>query len=297
MTELTAQPGILAPLSSHGRALTFRLRAEITPAQVSEALRGLRDVFRSHWGVLGLGLPLVTLLPGQVPDLRAFPALTGPGCSVPSTQQAVWLMLLGEDRGDLFDHAEQAKARMAPAFELDEVLETFLYAGGRDLTGYEDGTENPTGGAAVETALVIEGAGLAGSSFVAVQRWVHDLARFRHHTPGEQDHIIGRQRESNEELDDAPESAHVKRTAQEDFTPEAFMLRRSMPWTDANGQGLLFVAYGHSLQAYEQVLQRMVGAEDSIVDALFSFSRPVTGGYYWCPPLHDGHLDLSLLGV
>jgi hypothetical protein len=22
-----------------------------------------------------------------------------------------------------------------------------------------------------------------------------------------------------------------------------------------------------------------------VVDGLFTFSRPVTGGYYWCPPL------------
>ncbi|MBS1138382.1 MAG: Dyp-type peroxidase, partial [Proteobacteria bacterium] len=32
-------------------------------------------------------------------------------------------------------------------------------------------------------------------------------------------------------------------------------------------------------------------------DALFSFSRPVTGGYYWCPPLTGGMLDLRRLGL
>jgi putative iron-dependent peroxidase len=46
----------------------------------------------------------------------------------------------------------------------------------------------------------------------------------------EQDHAVGRRRSDNEELDDAPESAHVKRTAQESFEPEAFVVRRSMPW-------------------------------------------------------------------
>ena len=48
----------------------------------------------------------------------------------------------------------------------------------------------------------------------------------------------------NEELEDAPESAHVKRTAQEDFEPEAFVVRRSMPWADATSEGLEFVAFG-----------------------------------------------------
>lgn len=43
-------------------------------------------------------------------------------------------------------------------------------------------------------------------------------------------------------------------------------------------------------------MRRMAGLEDGIVDALFRFSRPTSGGYYWCPPLREGHLDLSALG-
>ena len=62
----------------------------------------------------------------------------------------------------------------------------------------------------------------------------------------EMDHIIGRRLSDNEEIEDAPKSAHVKRTAQEDFEPEAFVLRRSMPWADESGEGLVFVAFGKS---------------------------------------------------
>jgi putative iron-dependent peroxidase len=40
----------------------------------------------------------------------------------------------------------------------------------------------------------------------------------------------------------------------------------------------------------------MVGHEDGIVDGLFTFSRPVTGGYDWAPPI-GGKLDLSILGI
>jgi putative iron-dependent peroxidase len=32
-----------------------------------------------------------------------------------------------------------------------------------------------------------------------------------------------------------------------------------------------------------------------VIDGLYRFSRPLTGGYYWCPPLTAGGLDLSLL--
>jgi len=39
------------------------------------------------------------------------------------------------------------------------------------------------------------------------------------------------------------------------------------------------------------------GAEDGIADALFKFTRLVTGAYFWCPPLREGRLNLQLLGV
>lgn len=287
MNTTTAQPGILAPVPPCGRSMTFRLALEADPRP---ALAELQRHFDPAWGVVGLGEPLVRALGKSVSGLRGFPSLAGPGCSVPSTQSALWAMLRGAERGALFDAGERLKTLLGTAFVLDDAVDAFLYAGGRDLTGYEDGTENPKDDAAAEAALAADGA-----SFAAVQRWVHDLAHFRTHSPAECDDMIGRRREDNEELDDAPESAHVKRSAQESFDPHAFMLRRSMPWASAHEQGLEFVAYGHSLDAFEQVLRRMAGLEDGIVDALFRFSRPVTGGYYWCPPVKAGRLDLSLV--
>ena len=88
--------------------------------------------------------------------------------------------------------------------------------------------------------------GLAGSSFAAVQQWLHDFGRLDAIDPDRRDLLVGRRREGNEEIEDAPESAHVKRTAQESFDPAAFVVRRSMPWADAQGAGLLFVAFGRS---------------------------------------------------
>ena len=59
-------------------------------------------------------------------------------------------------------------------------------------------------------------------------------------------------------------------------------------------QGLEVIAYVESLDRFERELRRMVGHDDGIVDALFTFSRPVTGGYYWCPPIAGGRLDLRV---
>jgi putative iron-dependent peroxidase len=116
-------------------------------------------------------------------------------------------------------------------------------------------------------------------------------------TTEEQDNVIGRHISDNEEFDEAPESAHVKRAAQESFEPEAFVLRRSMPWADGMNAGLVFVAFGKSFDAFEAILNRMLGNEDSISDALFTFTRPISGAYYWCPPVKAGKLDLSVLGL
>ena len=48
---------------------------------------------------------------------------------------------------------------------------------------------------------------------------------------------------------------------------------------------------------FEALLQRMVGADDGIADALFSFTHPVTGSYFWCPPVARGRLDLRAIGL
>jgi putative iron-dependent peroxidase len=70
-----------------------------------------------------------------------------------------------------------------------------------------------------------------------------------------------------------------------------------MPWSVGEEHGLEFIAFGDTLDKFERILRRMLGLDDGIVDALFTFSRPVTGGYYWCPPLRSGNLDLSALGI
>jgi putative iron-dependent peroxidase len=69
-----------------------------------------------------------------------------------------------------------------------------------------------------------------------------------------------------------------------------------VPWADAGGEGLMFVAFGKSLDAYEVQMRRMAGLEDGIVDGLFRFSRPLSGSYFWCPPVADNTLDLTALG-
>lgn len=287
------QPGLLAtPVPAHARHLFFALDSrEALPAVLDQLLPQVDGQSL----ILGIGAPLAKVLGREVPGLRSFPQLDAV-VENPATQHALWLWLRGAERGELFLRAQALQQMLAPALRLVDSVDGFLHRGGHDLTGYEDGTENPVDEDAVAAAIVPgDVPGLAGSSFAAFQLWKHDLDYFKSLPQADQDNIIGRRLSDNEELDDAPESAHVKRTAQESFEPEAFVVRRSVAWTDERGAGLAFVALGFSLDAFEVQLRRMSGLEDGVVDGLYRFSRPLSGGYYWCPPLAEGGADLRLL--
>lgn len=289
-----SQSGILPPIPPLSRYLEFRA---LPDQDIMQSLRDISKFSGQQNLVVGFGHGLVLSTGNTIAGLKSFPNLSGPGCEIPSTQADIWCWIRGDDNGQILHTAREFTALIAPAFRRVRQVDGFRYKSGLDLTGYEDGTENPTENAAITAAFVHgAGSGMDGSSFVAVQQWVHDLDYFQSLDGADKDNIIGRRLKDNYEFEDAPLSAHVKRTAQESFEPEAFVLRRSMPWADATGEGLQFVAFGHSVDAFEAQLKRMAGLEDGILDGLFRFSHPVTGGYYWCPPCRDGHLDLSALG-
>lgn len=284
------QAGILAaPVPDVGRNLFFKIADK---SAIKGALERLQKWTDTQKVVVSIGPSVVLALAKTLPLLRAAPALTGPALDIPSTQKALWCWLYGKDRGSLLRQGQQLQALLSPAFELTDSLDTFRYLTGHDLTGYEDGTENPQDEDAIETIACTQA---PYGSYVAVQKWQHDLAKMAAFAQQEQDHIIGRRLDDNEEIDDAPEFAHVKRTAQESFEPEAFVLRKSMPWIEGVNSGLHFVAFGKSLDAFEVQLRRMAGLEDGITDGLFRFSEILTSGYYWCPPVKDKQLDLSFL--
>lgn len=283
------QHGILAPVPALGRVLFFDLAL---PGLADAALARLNERAWSE-DVVGVSAALIALLGGDVPGFGGFPRLDGAKVEIPVTQSSLMVMLRGDDPAELVRRGELAAACLDPAFTLTECDNMFRYREGRDLTGYVDGTENPES-RAEEVALVSGlGQGLDGGSFVVLQRFKHDLAQFRRFTSEQRDQIMGRHLETNEELGDAPPTAHVKRTAQEGFAPPAFVLRRSMAYQRGAESGLVFVAYGASLEPYAALLRRMVGAEDGFVDSLFQFSTPVSGAAYFCPPRQGERLDLS----
>ena len=290
-----AQRSILSEETHLARYMFFNLT---DVENVKECLSGLKNIVDGELTVIGLGMSLVDALETEIKGLRTMPANSSKGIDVPSIPAALWLWLRGNDRGELYHRSRMLEDILAFNFELVDVVDSFQFDDNRDLSGYVDGTENPSGDEAIQAAIVQgQGEGLDGSSFVAVQQWLHDMDNFSVMSKNDQDDIIGRHLNDNEEFDEAPASAHVKRAAQESFNPQAFILRRSMPWAEGMNAGLMFVAFGKSFDAFEAILNRMLGKEDGILDGLFKFTKPISGAYFWCPPMKNSKLNLQAINI
>jgi porphyrinogen peroxidase len=290
MTSNTHQPGISLPVPALAQHLFFNLKPSAETALARSALRQLLQASDGKRSVIGLSLRLCHELGISAPaELKAFAPPAKSKIKLPDTQSDVWIWLRSKAQDDGLQQAALLSAQrdfmhvLGDQFDLKDSVHCFRHGSGRDLTGYEDGTENPKGKRALAAGL-----SAGGSSFVAIQKWQHRWAKIEAMSERERNLAVGRVRSSNAELDTAPPSAHVKRTAQEDFTlsdgSAGFSLRRSMPWKDAQQSGLMFVSFGKNFEAFEAQLARMTGAEDGITDAMFRMSKPVSGAYFWCPP-------------
>jgi putative iron-dependent peroxidase len=164
----------------------------------------------------------------------------------------------------------------------------FSYGASQDLTGFEDGTENPSVAEAPAVASVPAGLSGSGASVVLVQRWVHDLDAFGALAVSEQEEIVGRTKSDSVELDDdrRPPTSHVSRVVVEDEDgDELEVFRRSTPFGGVREHGLLFVGFAQDQQRLQRMLDRMAGAGDGVQDRLTEFSTPTSGSWYVAPTL------------
>src|SRR6185369_14350581 len=150
--------------------VNFVVHEEGTDANtIREALKRMSALVNGSDAVLGIGPSLVKALGAEIPGLHEFPDLSGHGVKVPSTPGTLWCWVRGDDLGELLHLTRKVQKALAPAFVVRHVVDAFRHSWsgthGRDLTGFEDGTENPEGDAAVEAAFAQD-----GSSYVAVQQ-------------------------------------------------------------------------------------------------------------------------------
>jgi putative iron-dependent peroxidase len=188
-----------------------------------------------------------------------------------------------------FELATQIMTRLGGAAATADAAQGFKYFDERDLLGFVDGTENPVAQAAIDATLIgEEDAAFAGGSYVIVQKYLHDLAKWNAIPVEQQEKIIGRRKLSDIELDDAakPSFAHNVLTNIEENGQQLEILRDNMPFGDVGkGEfGTYFIGYARSPSRIERMLENMfVGQPPGNYDRLLDVSRAVTGSLFFVP--------------
>ena len=205
----------------------------------------------------------------------------------PSTPADLLLHIHSQRHDVNFMLAREVMARLGAAVRVVEEVHGFKYLGGRDLTGFVDGTENAKGEERAGVALVgAEDAAFVGGSHVSLQRYIHDLRRWEALPLAEREGAVGRTRDDDRELDDEakPPSAHIARVVIDDDGAELEILRHSLPYGTTAEHGLYFLAYCHSPVPFRRMLERMVHSDgDGHADRLLDFTTPVTGASFFAP--------------
>jgi putative iron-dependent peroxidase len=188
-----------------------------------------------------------------------------------------------------FELATHVMARLEHAVSTADEVHGFRYFDQRDLLGFVDGTENPTGSAADHAVFIgDEDPPFGGGSYVIVQKYVHNLDAWNALPTEAQEGIIGRTKLSDIELDESvkPTSAHNALTIIEEDGAEIKILRDNMPFGRPGHAefGTYFIGYSRSPRTIEQMLENMfVGRPPGNYDRILDFSTAVTGNLFFVP--------------
>lgn len=282
------QPGIFAVgTSSHGY-----VELDLLPgAEVAAAITVLADLAERET-TMGATNLVVGVRPelwaphGPLPEgLTGFEAdvAGADGFRMPATQHDLALWFASATYDVVFDAVLDAMRRLSPYASPASELRGWAYHRDRDLTGFEDGTENPTLGSAPAHALVPDGSPGAGGSVWLLQRWSHEPAWLRL-SDADQERAMGRTKPDSVELDPRPETSHVARSDQDTF---GHILRRNTAYGTVSDHGTVFVGFAASKEPLHRMLESMAGVDGGPRDELTRFATPLTGAYYWAPPASD----------
>jgi putative iron-dependent peroxidase len=200
------------------------------------------------------------------------------------------LLHIRADQMDLcFELATQLMGRLGDAVSVVDEVQGFRYFDLRSMVGFVDGTENPTGREVPGFTMIgDEDPDFAEGSYVLVQKYLHDMTGWNALTVEAQEHIIGRTKLSDIELDEGvkPSWSHSSLTTLVENGEEVKILRDNMPFgrPGAGEFGTYFIGYARSPAPIEQMLENMfVGRPPGNYDRLLDFSRAVTGGLFFVP--------------
>lgn len=202
------------------------------------------------------------------------------GFTMPATQHDAVLWLAGSAYDVIFDISRVAINELKNLAKVADETSSWPYRGFHDLTGFIDGTENPSLIDAPEVVLVPQDNPGAGGSILLLQKWPHEREKWEAVPIAEQELIIGRTKADSVELEHKPEYAHAARTDQDEFGK---IFRRNMPYGTVTDHGTMFVGFSAEQKRLSTMLDSMAGLTNGVRDALTKYTHPVSGAYYFVP--------------
>ncbi|MFE0752238.1 Dyp-type peroxidase [Gordonia sp. NPDC058843] len=276
-----------------------------------EAIPGLNNAVSSRApeaalaGIVSIGSEAWDrLFAGPRPrSLRPFVPYEGEVHTAPATPADLLVHIKSDDMGLCYELGAKITEALGDAVTVVDEVHGFRYFDLRDLIGFVDGTENPTGQAAIDAITVgDEDPDFAGGSYVAVQRYVHDLSSWNDLSTEEQEAAIGRTKLDNVEMPDdvKPPNSHIALNVVEDENGEEIdVVRDNMPYGDVSGStvngpgtngkgvnGTYYIAYSATPDVTEEMLRKMfIGDPPGTYDRLLDFTTAVTGAQFFTPTL------------
>jgi len=229
------------------------------------------------------------LAPQDAPgDARDFDRpYQGPdGFSMPATQADLFCYFSGASYDIAWECARGTIGALDGIAILARDIDGWSYKRNRDLTGFEDGTENPSLLQAPDVALVPAGRPGEGASVLLFQQWKHEHS-WEALTTKQQELAMGRTKADSIEFpeDQMPKDSHVARAKDVVDGEERDIFRRNTAYGNVREYGTVFVGFSAEQSRLDRMLRRMAGIEDGIRDAITRFTTPISGAYYVIPSI------------
>ncbi|HTW47066.1 MAG TPA: Dyp-type peroxidase [Acidobacteriaceae bacterium] len=288
---VTPQAGIFALGTSSHAYLEFDVLDAAKHDQFASTIAAIREPRTTTGGVnfvIGFRPELWrSLVPADMP-----PGFEGfnheirgvEGFTMPATQHDALVWLSGSAYDVLFDMARSVVRDLAGLASLADETSSWPYRHDRDLTGFIDGSENPTLLEAPTAALIPEGQPGAAGSVLLLQKWKHHVTEWEALATGQQERIMGRTKLDGVELENKAPDAHIARTDQDSFGK---IFRRNMPYGGVPDHGTMFVGFSAEQSRLAKMLDSMAGLIDGTRDALTRYTQPLTGSYYFVPSVES----------
>jgi putative iron-dependent peroxidase len=287
----TSQAGIFALGTSSHAYLEFDLQSGAKRREFGSTICAIREP-RTTTGGVNFVIGFRPELWRDIVPTDAPAGITGfnqevrgaDGFTMPATQHDAVVWLSGSAYDIVFDMARSVIHDLQGLATLRQETSSWSYQHDRDLTGFVDGSENPTLLDAPGFALLPDGVPGGAGSILLLQQWKHDTAQWEALTVDQQERVMGRTKRDSIELEQKAADSHVARTDQDEF---GNIFRRNMPYGTVDNHGTMFVGFSAEQQRLSKMLDSMAGVSTGSRDALTRFTKPLTGSYYFVPSIES----------